>query len=189
MLLRSPEVDLPEAGWFILASVSVWTSFLVDDFQVVVDFASIGLLWWSEEVFEDGDVAGVFLTAGEEAVELDQARLVVSFAVSPFSKGDVDGLFPLGGFGEKPEAKVSEHAVDEAFALQRPIISGLGADPHMWDVELEAVVGHFGSFPRTTEMLLDPEDEILVIILKVGVGHELLVGGRHVGRLRRSGKK
>jgi hypothetical protein len=157
--------------------------------EVVVDGLSARLNWILEEMLKNGDVAGVFLTTGEEAVELDQARLVILVAVSARNQLDVDGLFPLGGFGEKPEAKVSHHTVDEAFAFQRPIISGLGANPQVWDVEGEAVVGQFGSFPRTTENLLESDDVILGTILQVGVGHEFVVGGRHVGRLRRSEKK
>ena len=120
---------------------------------------------------------------------MDLAGLVVSLAVFTLSVGDVDGLFSLGGFGEKPETEIAHHAVDETLTLQGSIRVCLGANPQVWDVELEAAVGQFGSFPRTTEMLLDPEDEILVTILQVGVGHEFVVGGRHVGRLRRSGKK
>lgn len=109
-------------------------------------------------MLKNGDVAGVFLTTGEETVELDEARLVIFVAVSPLNQLDVDGLFPICGFGEKSEAKVSHYTVYEAFAFQRPIISGLGANPAVWDVEVEAVVGHLGSFHRAAELLLDPVD-------------------------------
>ena len=59
-----PEVDLPESGRFVSARprFAGCLGFLVDDFQVVVDISSsplIGLT--SQEVFENGDVARVFL--------------------------------------------------------------------------------------------------------------------------------
>ena len=176
----SPEEHLPEPGRVILAAiVSVWTGFLVDDFQVVVDISSSSLVGLaSQEVFEDGDVARVFLTSGEEAVKVDLAGLVVSLAVFTLSEGDVDGLGCFGGFGEKPEAKVSHHAVDETLTLQGSIRVCLGANPQVWDVEGEPLIGHSGSFHRAAVLLLDPEDEIRWTILEVGVGHEFLVG-RH----------
>lgn len=156
-----------------------------------MDGFSARLNWILEEMLKNGDVAGVFLTTGEEAVELDQARLVILVAISSRNQLDVDCLFLLGGFGEKPEAKVSEHAVDEAFAFQRAIFAGLGANPQVWDVEAEAAIGQFGSFPRTTEILLDPEDVILWYIgVHPSCASVVEVGGeRHVGWLRRSEKK
>lgn len=154
----SPDVDLPEAGRFFFAGVSVRSGILVFNLKVVVDGFSIVLDWILEEMLKNGDVAGVFLTTGEEAVKLDETRLVVFVAVSALNQLDVDCLGRLSGFGEKPESKVSHHTVDEAFAFQRPIISGLGANPAVWDVEVEAVVGHSGSFHRAAELLLDPVD-------------------------------
>lgn len=176
----SPEEHLPEPGRVIIARVSVWTCFLVDDFQVVVDISSSSLVGLaSQEVFEDGDVACVFLTSGEEAVKVDLAGLVVSLAVFTLSEGDVDGLFSLGGFGEKPETEIAHHAVDETLTLQGSIRVCLGANPQVWDVEGEPLIGHSGNFHAAAVLLLDPEDEILVTILEVGVGHEFVVG-RHV---------
>lgn len=157
----APEKDFPEPGRFILAGVFVLSCFLVDHFQVVVQVLTssfVGLAF--HEVLENGDVAFVFLTSGEEAVKVDLAGLVVSLAVFTLSVDDVDGLFSLGGFGEKPETEVAHHAVDETLTLQGSIRVCLGANPQVWDVEGESVVCHFGNFPRTSEVLLDPGDVI-----------------------------
>lgn len=154
--LVSPEVDLPEAGRFFFAGVSVRSGILVFNLKVVLD-------WILEEMLKDGDVAGVFLTTCEEAVKLDEARLVVFVAVSALNHLDVDSLFRISGFGKVSKTEVSHHTVDEAFAFQRPIISGLGADPYVWNVEGEAFDGHSSNFPAAAELLLDGRDVSSII--------------------------
>ena len=177
-----PEVDLPKSGRFVSARprFAGWQCFLVDDFQVVVDISSSSLIGLAtQEVFENGDVARVFLTSGEESVKLDLARLVVSLAGRSSSVGDVDGLGGVGGFAEKSDAEVSHHAVDESLAFQcNSILSCLRTHPHMWDVEGETFVGQSGNFHAAAVLALDPVNVLRVIrrIVQVGRGDERTVG-------------
>jgi len=103
---------------------------------------------------------------------------VWTVAVPSLTEGDVDCLSDFAisvgaGFGKEAKSEVSHHAEEEAFTLQASVVVGLGADPQVWDVEGEPVVGKFGRFPGATELLMDPVDVICSVGLAIWLIGEL----------------